>query len=163
MPTVELTDLLSHATDDQADAIRAAAHTAGVLWKCRNAACATDDLPRSARRCALCGFDREGEPIGDKVSYPYGPVPGDLLTALRGALVEWFTEHGRPRPDAVTFAYTNENGGAHDCSDWGVLHFGGRTEPSCDFSGTEVAEALIQLTDFEVPFSGAEMTVALPR
>lgn len=163
MPTLELSELLDHATPDQTEAIRAAVYAAGVLWKCRNAACGAEDLPREERRCDRCGYDRKGKPIGDRMSHTYGPVPRELLTALREALVEWFTEHDRPRPDAVTFAYTNQYDGNHDWSDWGVLHFGGRTEPSGDFSYSEVAEALIELTDFEAPSFSDEMTIALPR
>ncbi|MEV6421773.1 hypothetical protein [Streptomyces sp. NPDC051662] len=163
MPTLELSELLDNATDDQAEAIRAAVYAAGVLWKCRNVDCCAEDLPRETRRCDFCGYDRKGRPLGEPMSLTYGPVPDDLLTALREALVEWFTDHDRPQPDAVTFHYTNENDGAHDWSDWGELHFGGRTEPNCDFSYSTVAEALIELTDFEAPSFCEEITIALPR
>ncbi|WP_274036568.1 hypothetical protein [Streptomyces sp. MMBL 11-1] len=163
MPTVELSELLDNATDDQAQAIRAALYAAGVLWKCRNPSCSAEDLSRQAQRCGLCGYDRKGRPRGDRTPLSYGPVPEELLTALREALVEWFTDRDRPRPDAVTFHYTDENDGAHDWSDFGDLHFGGRTEPNCNFSYSTVAEALTELTDFEAPSARDEITLTLPR
>lgn len=163
MPTLELSELLDHATADQTRAIRAAVYAAGVLWKCRNLTCSAEDLPRQTRRCDRCGYDRRGQPWGDRTSLNYGSVPDELLTALREALVEWFTDRDRPRPDAVTFHYTDENDGAHDWSDFGDLHFGGRTEPDCNFSYSTVAEALTELTDFDAPSARDEITLALPR
>ncbi|WP_331750874.1 hypothetical protein OG215_36675 (plasmid) [Streptomyces globisporus] len=163
MPMLELSELLDNATAGQAQAIRAALYASGVLWRCRNPSCSAEDLPRQARRCDRCGYDRQGRPRGDSTSLSYGPVPEDLLSALREALVEWFTYRDRPRPDAVTFHYTDENDGAHDWSDYGDLHFGGRTEHDCDFSFSGVAEALVELTDFEAPSARDEITLALPR
>jgi hypothetical protein len=162
VPTLEVDELLDAATDEERPAILRVAYKTGVLWKCLNPDCGLDERLRRDHRCPDCGYDRTGRPIGDSVPASYGPVPDELLTALREALVEWFTERGRALPDAVSFTYTNQYE-SHDWSDWGSLHFGGRTEPYCNFDGSDVAEALIELTDFEAPYWGHVLTVALPR
>ncbi|MFD7553546.1 hypothetical protein ACFV9E_03270 [Streptomyces sp. NPDC059835] len=161
MLDLDLLELLNAATDEEDAIIRAVLYRAEVLWKCRNTGCPVD-MPRTEHRCSQCGYDRDGRPIGDRVPSTYGPIPDALLTALRTALAEWFTENGRPRPDAVTFTYTNQNE-AHEWSDWGVLHFGGRVEPYCDFDGSDVAEALTELSEWEAPHWCDELTIAVPR
>ncbi|MEJ8640010.1 hypothetical protein [Streptomyces sp. MS2.AVA.5] len=161
MPTLEIDVLLDAATDEERPAILRVAYKAGLLWQCLNPSCGLDERLRSDHRCPDCGFDRDGRPIGDSVSASYGPVPDELLTALRESLVEWFTERGRPLPDAVSFAYTDTYE-SHDWSDWGSLHFGGRTEPYCSFDDSGVGEALIELTGFEAPRWNDQLTIALP-
>ncbi|MER0476962.1 hypothetical protein ABR737_01085 [Streptomyces sp. Edi2] len=162
MPTLELHELLDCATGEQETVIRDIAYTAGVLWQCRNANCGLHDRPRNEQHCPACGHDRQGQPIGDRVPITHGPILPHLLTALREALVAWFTERHRPLPDAVSFQYTDQYE-SHEWSDWGALHFGGRTEPYCDFDGSDVAEVLTEISDDEAPQRNDVLTVALPR
>ncbi|MFF8786841.1 hypothetical protein [Streptomyces sp. NPDC015125] len=161
MPTLELHELVDCATDEQEAVIRNVAYKAGVLWPCLNADCRRDQ-PRSAPRCTSCGCDRKGRPIGDSWPITYGPISGHLLADLREALVEWFTERGRPLPDAVSFEYTDQYE-SHEWSDWGSLHFGGRTDPYCDFHTSIVAEILTEISDDEAPQHNDVLTIALPR
>ncbi|WP_372412621.1 hypothetical protein [Streptomyces luteireticuli] len=163
LATSDLDVLLSHADSQQETVIRAAARAAGLLWLCRNTACRRDN-PRSARTCGSCGCGKNGKPVGDIFPSPYGASPR-RWRALRKAITQWCTEHNRPLPDGVTFAYWGDRD--EDCG-WAAaapsFHYGGQQvaapELACDEA---VSEALNGLNHHSAPSYGGDMRIAVHR
>ncbi|MFF4276199.1 hypothetical protein [Streptomyces sp. NPDC001536] len=103
-------------------------------------------------------------------------VPTNLLEDLREALLDWFdgnSDHLRPR--AVSFHITDgyEDGPAWDTSG-PTFHYDSDPDreerrdipvdrlPDVDFERTFVADALIEISDFERPQPGDTLRIDLP-
>jgi hypothetical protein len=103
-----------------------------------------------------------------------GNYPEPLLNALRDALDDWFDDHlDHPRPALVEFdvTHTYPEGGAW--SEWGpTFHYASDPEredipveqvmAGVDFTGTRVADALVDLDEEERPTNGETLRV-VPR
>jgi hypothetical protein len=130
---------------------------------------------------AQAAADAARRQVEDYTDEPFaeitGAYPEPLLDALRGALNDWFEDHPEhPRPALVEFdvTYTHPEGAAW--SDWGpTFHYASDPEreerkdipveqvmTGVDFTGTRVADALVELDEEERPTNGETLRV-VPR
>lgn len=139
-------------------------------WAAAFTTATADEAAEMARR-QVAGYT--DEPFAEIT----GAYPEPLLDALRDALNDWFEDHPEhPRPALVEFdvTHTHPEGGAW--SEWGpTFHYASHPEreerkdiaveqvmTGVDFSGTRVADALIELDEEERPTNGETLRV-VPR
>ncbi|MFE1289701.1 hypothetical protein [Streptomyces sp. NPDC058751] len=101
--------------------------------------------------------------------------PKNLLDDLRDALTEWFDDNPEhTRPSAVSFHITHDYDDGPAWSTYGpTFHYDGDPEreerrdvpvdrlPHVDFDHTAIADALIEIRDFEQPQDGDTLRIAL--
>ncbi|MFF9192593.1 hypothetical protein [Streptomyces rochei] len=119
--------------------------------------------------------DGEAPAQYDDVTPSQYVYPKNLVDDLREALTEWFDDNPEhTRPEAVSFHITHDYDDGPAWSTYGpTFHYGSDPEreerhdipvdqlPSVDFDRTAVADALIEIGDFEQPQDGDTLRIAL--
>lgn len=150
--------LIDAAPPAHKDAVTEAATSAGLLWRC---------LCSEANECtdAACTACRVARPWTQDVTprrYSYG----ELLDDLRAALKEWFDEQPGPRPAAIGFRITTDyDDGPAWATDGATAYFtslSSGTPHRGDFGRSLVADALIEISEFDQPQFGDTLRVAVP-
>ena len=151
--------LMDRAYIHEESALIETAIRAGLIWRCPCKA--TNALDESA--CAVCGKDR----LWTEDRTPPRYVYGDLLTDLRDALQEWFDDRPRVRrPAAITFRITTDyDDGAAWATNGATVHFTdsptGLDYPE-DFARSAVADALVEISEFDRPQTCDTLRVSIP-
>lgn len=157
--TAVLGRLLLAASPHEEIAVTDAMITAGLMWRCP---CGAKGAINDAA-CGLCGADRLWTTDRTPPRYEYGELLGDLRCALK----EWFDDRPRiPRPAAVGFRITAEY---DDGPAWAIgaatAFFTCSPDGSplpYDFGRTQVADALIEIGEFDRPQTGDALRVVVP-
>ncbi|MFG3132937.1 hypothetical protein ACGFZU_35215 [Streptomyces tendae] len=128
-----------------------------------------------AARRQVEGVDDDAHAQYEDVTPSRYVYPTNLVDDLRDALTEWFDDNPKhPRPEAVSFRITHDYDDGPAWSTYGpTFHYGSDPEreerhdipvdqlPSVDFDRTAVADALIEIGDFEQPQDGDTLRIAL--
>lgn len=158
--TAVLGRLLRAASPFEEVAVTDAMITAGLMWRCPCGATGGYD---NTSGCDLCGADRLWTKDRTPPRYKYG----ELLDDLRCALKEWFDDRPRiPRPAAVGFRITTEyDDGPAWATDGATAFYTSSPDGSPlphDFERTQVADALIEISEADRPQTGDVLRVAVP-
>ncbi|MBV9025910.1 MAG: hypothetical protein JO362_19460 [Streptomycetaceae bacterium] len=92
-------------------------------------------------------------------------IPEELLEDLRSALVQWWDHSDAKRPRAVSFRITEYEDGRAWATDGPTLYFAGSpqgVESRIDFKRTLVADALVEISEFDAPQYGDTLRIVLP-
>lgn len=135
-----------------------AAIRAGLMWRCF---CDAANADLTADACPACGKKRPWTSDVTPTHY------GKLLEDLRHALADHFDDRPYlPRPAAVSFRTTHYDDGRAWCSGWRTrLHYTDRRQGVLyeeHFDRTFVADALVELSEYEEPRDGAVLRVVVP-
>ncbi|MFH0245929.1 hypothetical protein ACGRHY_26740 [Streptomyces sp. HK10] len=157
--TAVLNRLMTAASPYEEIAVTDAMITAGLMWRCPcGGTNAYNDIV-----CDLCAADRLW--IADQTPPRY--KCWKLLDDLREGLKDWFDDRARVRrPAAVGFRVTNEYG---DDPAWATsgatVYFPDSptgTEYPHDFAHSWVADALVEISEFDRPQPGDSLRIVVP-
>ncbi|MFD3815191.1 hypothetical protein ACFWRZ_08995 [Streptomyces rubiginosohelvolus] len=151
--------LLSGAFQHDEAVLRERALHTGLMWRCPCRAVNAHD----GNACTECGARRLWSTDRTPPRYEYG----QLLEDLREALKEWFDDRpGVRRPAAVGFRVTTDyDDGPAWATDGATAYFTDSpdgVEYPHDFERTAVADALVEIADFDQPQTGDRLIVVVP-
>ncbi|MEU7229002.1 hypothetical protein AB0B05_34985, partial [Streptomyces chrestomyceticus] len=157
--TLVLSRLTVAANAHDQDVIADSAVDAGLMWRCPCGG--TNAYGDTA--CGVCAAARLWTTDKTPPRYEYGK----LLEDLRSALVDWFNDRSQVRrPAAVSFRVTT---GYDDCPAWATwgasVHFPNSPDAidyPHDFERTLVADALVEISEFDRPQTGDTLRVVVP-
>ncbi|MFD7764135.1 hypothetical protein [Streptomyces microflavus] len=135
-----------------------ALHT-GLMWRCPCRATNAHDVDA----CAECGAARLWTTDRTPPRYEYG----ELLEDLREGLKDWFDDRPQARrPAAVGFRITTEyDDGPAWATDGATAYYTDSPdgmECSPVFERTAVADALVEISEFDRPQTGDRLVVTVP-
>ncbi|MEU0857478.1 hypothetical protein ABZ352_18845 [Streptomyces griseofuscus] len=157
--TAILGRLITAASPYEEIALTDAMITAGLMWRCPcGANNGYDDIA-----CGLCGAARLWAEDETPPRYEYG----ELLDDLRAALKDWFDDRPRiRRPAAVSFRVTTEyDDGSAWATDGATVFFSSSPQGldySHDFERSAVADALVEISEFDRPQTGDTLRIVVP-
>jgi hypothetical protein len=157
--TAILGRLIEAAYHSEETVIVDTAISAGLMWRCP---CKTTNALEDTS-CDVCGKDRPWARDQTPPRYGYG----ELLTNLREGLKEWFDARPRiRRPAAVTFRITTGyDDGVAWATNGATVHFTdsptGLAYPE-DFTHSAVADALVEVSEFDRPQTCDTLRVSIP-
>ncbi|MFJ8301303.1 hypothetical protein ACIQ9R_36130 [Streptomyces sp. NPDC094447] len=157
--TTALDYLMTAAFPSQRAALTDLAAHQGLMWRC---VCRTINT-LDADACSACEKPRPYTKDVTPPRYEYG----QLLEDVRARLAEWFDDEPKERrPAAIGFRVTTEYDDGPAWATWDTTAYFTDaqigTPYAKDFERSGVADALIELGDFERPQTGDTLIVVVP-
>ncbi|MFJ1744340.1 hypothetical protein ACIOG4_37540 [Streptomyces microflavus] len=155
--TTVVARLMNGALPYEETVLRDRAVHCGLMWSCP----CTAVNGYAVTACAECGAPRLW--TTDTTPSPYG----QLLEDLRDALKDWVDARPRARrPAAVGFRVTTQYDDGPAWTTWAAPAYFTNSPDSTEylhgFDRTLVADALVEISDFEQPQTGDRLIVVIP-